>query len=256
MHDPGNGIVANFSSITWLIIYPDIYSDYTPSFRIEAHNGITSPIMSQYHYKLMESYHRFLRVQYKNYNMECIRDLEFSLSELDEIYYSSIYGSIYRGDERGLIQEIRARIAKHKRVLFLQTRKVNSVLGKFYDSLSPQMIHKILTWLKEDNPTKFGKIKRGPKEDILYNLHKLDVKIDGNFCCKFIDQVNPVLFLKEFGVKLFKNGKRQKNTVLRELLKEQIYNREKNYLRYAYITPELRGLPENVENNILSFLIS
>ena len=70
------------------------------------------------------------------------------------------------------------------------------------------------------------------------------------------EQVNPVPFLKEFDVELYSNGKRQKNTVLREILKEKIYTRERNYLRCAHITPALRGLPEHIEENIRSFLTS
>ena len=252
---------ANRSTLT---IPADAYSYYPYTFQIVVPNVNipTNQIIAQYHYKFMECYQRFILVQNTNYKIEYIRDLELSLNQLDEIYYRHryplgwIYWSYRYNNGRGLIKEIRYRIEKHKRFYFLQTRKTKAVLGKFYDSLSPQMIHKILTWLKKDNPTKFGKIKRGPKEDILHSLHKLDIKIDANFCCKFIDQVNPVPFLKEFGVELYKTGKRQTNTVLREVLKKKFYNRERNYLRCAYITPELRGLPENVENNIISFLIS
>ena len=218
-------------------------------------------IVSTYHDTFMECYNKFTLVQDNNYDIDYIRELESSLNELDNIYNENtfplnwIYWTYRYNNESGAIGEMKKRIQKHKKRYFLQTRKVKAILGDFCDSLSPKIIHSILTWLKNNNPDKYSNVKRGAKEEIIHTLtSKLDTQINAKLCCEFIEQVNPVPFLKEFGIKLYQNGKRQKNSILREKLKQKFYNREINYIKNVYITPELRGLPDNVEQNIISYL--
>ena len=71
------------------------------------------------------------------------------------------------------------------------------------------MIHKILTWLKKTEPSKFGAIPRSIKENIIYDLKELGIKINAHFICKFIDNNNPIEFVKEWNNKTHKN----KNTL-------------------------------------------
>lgn len=249
--------------------YPYVYNILRPNSNIVRHyilvnqqNSVdVNNIVSTYHDTFMECYNKFTLVQDNNYDIDYIRELESSLNELDNIYNENtfplnwIYWTYRYNNESGAIGEMKKRIQKHKKRYFLQTRKVKAILGDFCDSLSPKIIHSILTWLKNNNPDKYSNVKRGAKEEIIHTLtSKLDTQINAKLCCEFIEQVNPVPFLKEFGIKLYQNGKRQKNSILREKLKQKFYNREINYIKNVYITPELRGLPDNVEQNIISYL--
>ena len=188
--------------------YPYVYNILRPNSNIVRHyilvnqqNSVdVNDIVSTYHDTFMECYKKFTLVQDNNYDIDYIRELESSLNELDDIYNKNtfplnwIYWTYRYNNESGAIGEIKKRIQKHKKRYFLQTRKVKAILGDFCDSLSPKIIHSILTWLKNNNPDKYSNVKRGAKEEIIHTLtSKLDTQINAKLCCEFIEQVNPAI---------------------------------------------------------------
>jgi len=152
------------------------------------------------------------------------------------------------------IEEIDYRINVIKQDRVLSARSFKRVLGNFEESISPKMIHKILTWLKKKTPETFLCIKRGIKEEIISDIKKTGIQFDATFLSKFIDENNPMEHIKEWNVKPYNNGKRMKNFEIRELLKESFHEREVNSIRFKIISPNLGCLPVQVENNITSYL--
>jgi hypothetical protein len=138
--------------------------------------------------------------------------------------------------------------------LLLERRPIKTLLGNFEESVSPNMIQKILTWLKKKNKHRYGEIKRGMKEDIIIDLRTYGIIINPEFLCEFINDNNPMCFVKEWKVKTHLNGKRMKNTEIRELFKEAFYKRERDCVRFKMICPSLNCLPKNIEDLIVSYL--
>ena len=136
----------------------------------------------------------------------------------------------------------------------LETRSIKSILGNFEESISPKMIHKILTWLKKKDFPKYGTIKRGIKEEIIIDLKKHDIIINPKFLCDFIDDNNPIEFVKEWKIKTHINGKRMKNIEIRKLFKKAFYKRENDCIRFKMIYPSLNSLPKHIESLIISYL--
>ena len=140
----------------------------------------------------------------------------------------------------------------HDRLISL--RSIKTILGNFEESISPKMIHKILTWLKKTEPSKYGAIPRSIKENIINDLKELGIKINAHFLCKFIDNNNPIEFVKEWNIKTHKNGKRMKNSEIRQLFKNAFHKKEKFVYRSYVCMPALDSLPNHIENIIYSYL--
>ena len=140
----------------------------------------------------------------------------------------------------------------HDRLISL--RSIKTILGNFEESISPKMIHKILTWLKKTEPSKYGAIPRSIKENIISDLKELGIKINAHFLCKFIDNNNPIEFVKEWNIKTHKNGKRMKNSGIRQLFKNAFHKKEKFVYRSYVCMPALDSLPNHIENIIYSYL--
>jgi len=155
-----------------------------------------------------------------------------------------------------LIDLIKYRLEYAKKEDVLASRSIKSILGNFEETLSPNMIHKILTWLKKNNREKYGNIKRGMKENILIELKKHGVHVNADLLCKFIDDKDniPSKFVKEWNINLYNNGKRLKNDELRILFKEEFYKREKESNRFKIVCPRLNSLPQNIESLIIRYL--
>ena len=174
------------------------------------------------------------------------------------------YGSYRRSYEwhrqgpsvKDFLSEISYRINTIMRDRLTSIRSIKRVLGSFEESISPKMIHKILTWLKKTNPDIYGNVKRDIKENIIRDLKSYGIKIDAMLLSNFIDENNPIEYLKEWNVKSHYNGKRMKNCEIRRLLKIEFYRRERNYLRRSFIKPNIRNLPVSIEKLIFSFLNS
>ena len=49
------------------------------------------------------------------------------------------------------------------------------------------------------------------KEEIISDIKKKGIKLDADFLCKFIDENNPMEYVKEWNVRPYVNGKRMKN---------------------------------------------
>ena len=136
----------------------------------------------------------------------------------------------------------------------LASRSIKSILGNFEEQISPNMVHKILTWLKKKNKEKYGNIKRGIKEEIIIDLKKYGIHVNADLLCKFIDENIPSKFAKEWNINLYSNGKRLKNDELRKLFKEAFYKKEKESIRFKIVCPRLNSLPQNIESLIISYL--
>jgi len=145
-------------------------------------------------------------------------------------------------------------ISQRNKQNLLEKRSIKRVLGNFEESISPNMIQKILTWLKKKDKDKYGRIKRGIKEEIIIELSKCGITINPEFLCEFIDNNNPMNFIKEWKIKPYINGKRMKNTEIRKLFKEAFYKRERDCVRFKIISPSLNSLPQNIETMIISYL--
>tara|TARA_Y100000389_G_scaffold204539_1_gene257816 strand:+ start:14917 stop:15873 length:957 start_codon:yes stop_codon:yes gene_type:complete len=153
-----------------------------------------------------------------------------------------------------LLVDIRFKVGEYCGRHRVITRKKDLIFGSFSESLSPIMIQHIYRWIKKCKPELYKNISHGSKEHILSELNKNNIKVDAKFMCEFIDNYNPTLYCKEWGVSLYEKGKRLTNIEICELLKKSIYEREKNYLRTAHIKPFIRNLPKPVENHICSYL--
>tara|TARA_B100002052_G_scaffold258222_1_gene250044 strand:- start:304 stop:1302 length:999 start_codon:yes stop_codon:yes gene_type:complete len=153
-----------------------------------------------------------------------------------------------------LIDLIKYRLEYAKKENVLASRSIKSILGNFEETLSPNMIHKILTWLKKKNKKKYGNIKRGIKEEIIIDLKKYGIHVNADLLCKFIDENIPSKFAKEWNINLYSNGKRLKNDELRKLFKEAFYKKEKESIRFKIVCPRLNSLPQNIESLIISYL--
>ena len=149
---------------------------------------------------------------------------------------------------------IQCRLETVSKYRLLETRSIKSILGNFEESISPKMIHKILTWLKKKDFPKYGTIKRGIKEEIIIDLKKHDIIINPKFLCDFIDDNNPIEFVKEWKIKTHINGKRMKNIEIRKLFKKAFYKRENDCIRFKMIYPSLNSLPKHIESLIISYL--
>jgi len=203
-------------------------------------------------------------VQKSNYNitlinqsMKLIEDLERLLHIYkmnNYLIYSSHWGDYYKWEGDCFIDSLKYRLNVFIKQNLLEKRSIKRVLGNFEESISPNMIQKILTWLKRKDKDKYGRIKRGIKEEIIIELSKCGITINPEFLCEFIDNNNPMNFIKEWKIKPYVNGKRMKNTEIRKLFKEAFYKRERDCVRFKIISPSLNSLPQNIENMIISYL--
>ncbi len=155
-----------------------------------------------------------------------------------------------------LLKLIKFRIEHNKKQDMLASRSIKSILGNFEEQISPNMVHKILTWLKKKNKEKYKTIKRGIKEEIIIDLKKYGIHINADLLCKFIDDNIPSKFVKEWNIDLYSNGKRLKNDELRKLFKEKFYKKEKESNRFKIVCPRLNSLPQNIEFLIIGYLVS
>ena len=200
---------------------------------------------------------------YKTYNK--INDYLFYHNILyDKVNYSSYnnytmrYNYLHQKRQiTKLMNLIKFRIKHTYNEDIASCRSIQSIFGKFEDTISPNMIQKIFTWLKRNDFNKYKNINRGKKEQILIELKKYGIQINADLLCKFIDDKNniPSKFVKEWNINLYSNGKRLKNTELRKLFKKEFYKKEKEYNRYKIICPRLNSLPQNIEYSIISYLI-
>ena len=211
---------------------------------------------------------KFCAVQNSHYNLTEVASLEAALNEfqqkLDLRQEQDLMGLLYPWNRYyhdlheysasfKMIQEMNDRLKVfHKKRLY-NNRKFEATLGDFGDSISPKMIHSLLSWLKTVDP-KYNGVRRGIKENILTQLRELGLVVDAGLLCDFIDKVSPISFLKEWRVPMYADGKRQTNQVLRELLKTQFYERERNYLRTFIAQPHIRRLPRHIEKKIQSYI--
>ena len=198
-------------------------------------------------------------VQKSNYNitlinqsMKLIEDLE-RLLKMYEMRYL-YWGYYYKWEGDCFIDSLKYRLNFFIKQNLLEKRSIKRVLGNFEESISPNMIQKILTWLKRKDKDKYGRIKRGIKEEIIIELSKCGITINPEFLCEFIDNNNPMNFIKEWKIKPYINGKRMKNTEIRKLFKEAFYKRERDCVRFKIISPSLNSLPQNIETMIISYL--
>ena len=99
------------------------------------------------------------------------------------------------------------------------------------------MIQKIL-WLKKKDKDKYGRIKRGIKEEIIIELSKCGITINPEFLCEFIDNNNPMNFIKEWKIKPYVNGKRMKIPRFVSCLKRR-FTKEKEtvFVLKSYLHP-------------------
>ncbi|PQM61935.1 MAG: hypothetical protein CML47_01895 [Rhodobacteraceae bacterium] len=172
------------------------------------------------------------------------------------------YGSSWQSYEwyrqgpsiKDFLSEISYRINTIMRDRLTSIRSIKRVLGSFEESISPKMIHKILTWLKKTNPDIYGNVKRDIKENIIRDLKSYGIKIDAMLLSNFIDENNPIEFVKEWNIKTHKNGKRMKNSEIRELFKKAFYEKQENIFRSHICMPRLNSLPDYIENIIFSYL--
>uniref|UniRef100_A0A6C0KYS7 Uncharacterized protein n=1 Tax=viral metagenome TaxID=1070528 RepID=A0A6C0KYS7_9ZZZZ len=204
---------------------------------------------------IFECYKEFINVQDSDYERNVVQKFKISFEKLKILFACSYLDMVSVRNFKVFDNEVSLRLRMYDKENMTLNRKIQGLLGDFEESLSPRMIHRILTWLKEKNPEKYGEIKRTAKEDIINNLKKIGTKIDVNLCLEFIEWEDPVLLIKDFDIKLHKKGKRIKNSELRQVLKQKIYDRDRNYLRCVHISPHFRGLPKCIEDNITSFLI-
>ena len=70
----------------------------------------------------------------------------------------------------------------------------------------------------------------------------------------FTKENNPIEFVKEWNIKTHKNGKRMKNSEIRELFKKAFYEKQENIFRSHICMPRLNSLPDYIENIIFSYL--
>ena len=155
---------------------------------------------------------------------------------------------------REFLELITIDLENKKKEDMIATRSIKSILGNFEEQISPNMVHKILSWLKKKNKEKYGNIKRGIKEQIIIELKKYDININADFLCKFIDDNIPSKFAKEWNINMYSNGKRLKNDEIRKLFKEAFYKKEKESIRFKIVCPRLNSLPQNIEYLIISYL--
>lgn len=220
--------------------------------------GATSSRSREEIYKLIKIQEQYKLTHKYNFNMNDSEKLHNMIQDLRS-YIKSAY-EYYWYDVRPhynvlkFIEEIDYRLKEHRKDRVLSLRSFKRVLGNFEESISPKMIHQILTWLKKKTPEKFLFIKRGIKEKIIHDIKSKGVQFDAKFLCKFIDENNPMEYVKEWNVKPYNNGKRMKNVEIRKLLKESFYEREVNSIRFKIISPNLGCLPIHVEDNITSYL--
>lgn len=181
--------------------------------------------------------------------------------KVENSYYNDDWGiENYQYEKRKLTKLLNLiifRIKHTKDEDLLISRSIKSIFGKFDDTISPNMIQKIFTWLKRKNLDKYKNINRGTKEEILIELKNHGVHVNADLLCEFIDDKNniPSKFVKEWNINLYSNGKRLKNTELRKLFKKEFYKREKEYNRFKIICPRLNSLPQNIEHLIMGYLI-
>ena len=154
-----------------------------------------------------------------------------------------------------LLKLIKFRIEHNKKQDMLASRSIKSILGNFEEQISPNMVHKILSWLKKKNKEKYGNIKRGIKEEIIIDLKKHNIYINADLLCRFIDDNIPSKFAKEWNINLYSNGTRLKNDELRKLFKKEFYKKEKESNHFKIVCPRLNSLPQNIEFLIISYLI-
>ena len=148
---------------------------------------------------------------------------------------------------------------RRKRIIEYCTNNQRSVLyamGNFKDSLPPSLIQKLLTWMKRVYiDDKLLKMIRLRKEEIISKLEAYGYRIDINLIFNFLDATdNPRQFSKEFNVSNYNNGKKIKNSDIRQLLKDSLYNRYLNYRKTSYLSNTIRGMPNNVEELIRDFV--
>tara|TARA_B100001250_G_C19758070_1_gene771106 strand:- start:536 stop:1327 length:792 start_codon:yes stop_codon:yes gene_type:complete len=208
---------------------------------------------------------QFMLTQKSNYKID---EVQKTLALLDEYfsyrnrkigreryYWNDSFGFYdYSSRIRLFLTGIQCRLETVSKYRLLETRSIKSILGNFEESISPKMIHKILTWLKKKDFPKYGTIKRGIKEEIIIDLKKHDIIINPKFLCDFIDDNNPIEFVKEWKIKTHINGKRMKNIEIRKLFKKAFYKRENDCIRFKMIYPSLNSLPKHIESLIISYL--
>lgn len=207
---------------------------------------------------------QYMLVQESNYNITLINESMKLINDLERVLhiykmnnylqYSSRWGFYYNWEGDWFIDSVKYRLNFFIKQNLLEKRSIKRVLGNFEESISPNMIQKILTWLKRKDKDKYGRIKRGIKEEIIIELSKCGITINPEFLCEFIDNNNPMNFIKEWKIKPYVNGKRMKNTEIRKLFKEAFYKRERDCVRFKIISPSLNSLPQNIENMIISYL--
>lgn len=205
---------------------------------------------------------QFMLTQKTNYKID---EVQKTLALLDDYFsYRQHVKRYYWGNDFGFydyssnfcafLTGIQCRLEMVSKYRLLETRSIKSILGNFEESISPKMIHKILTWLKKKDFPKYGTIKRGIKEEIIIDLKKHDIIINPKFLCDFIDDNNPIEFVKEWKIKTHINGKRMKNIEIRKLFKKAFYKRENDCIRFKMIYPSLNSLPKHIESLIISYL--
>ena len=207
---------------------------------------------------------QYILIQESNYNITQINKLVKLINHLERLLHiykmkhhyihSYVWGYYYKWEGDCFLESVKYRLNFFIKQNLLEKRSIKRVLGNFEESISPNMIQKILTWLKKKNNDKYGRIKRGIKEEIILELSKCGITINPEFLCEFIDNNNPMNFIKEWKIKPYVNGKRMKNTEIRKLFKEAFYKRERDCVRFKIISPSLNSLPQNIENMIISYL--
>ncbi len=236
-----------------------ILSDDIYDYRCYTFDGTNSAQSREVAKRLKEIEKEYEFIRKHNFNVvdefEKINDMINNL----KLYVKSVYNFYWysirpHDDVCRFIKEIEHRIKVHKGDRLLAIRSFKRVLGNFEESISPKMIHKILTWLKKKNPLSFRCVKRGMKEEIISDIKKKGIKFDADFLCKFIDENNPMEYVKEWNVRPYVNGKRMKNNKIRSLLKKSFYERQVNSIRFRIISPNLGCLPKQVEDIIISYL--
>uniref|UniRef100_A0A6C0L0M9 Uncharacterized protein n=1 Tax=viral metagenome TaxID=1070528 RepID=A0A6C0L0M9_9ZZZZ len=200
---------------------------------------------------------QFLCTQKANYNsIEVNKTFELieDYFSFEDSSYLINFSYSYYSDYKDFLRDITNRLNIVNRKRKLEIRAIKSILGSFEESISPKMIHKILTWLKKKDFPKYGSINRGIKEQIIMDLRIHQIFISPKLLCEFIDNTNPMLFVKEWKIQTHINGKRMTNVQIRKLLKNAFYKREKECIRFRIICPSLNCLPKNVENLIISYM--
>jgi len=226
-----------------------ILSDDIYDYRCYTFKGTNSAQSREVAKRLKEIEKEYEFIRKHNFNIvnefEKINDMINSLKSYVKSVYNFYWYEIRpHADVCKFIEEIEHRIKVHKGDRLLSIRSFKRVLGNFEESISPKMIHKILTWLKKKNPLSFRCVKRGMKEEIISDIKKKGIKLDADFLCKFIDENNPMEYVKEWNVRPYVNGKRMKNNKIRSLLKKSFYERQVNSIRFRIISPNLGCLPK------------